>query len=70
MPAPVTVVSDAKAMLEAALKAELETIERYVKRRAEAEAAGEYGLAVEFDTMIADESNHRNELRLMLVRWP
>jgi bacterioferritin len=68
--APVAVVSDAKAMLEAALKAELETIDRYVTRRAQAEAAGEHGLAAEFDTIIADESNHRDELRLMLARWP
>jgi bacterioferritin len=70
VPAPVAVVSEAKAMLEAALKAELETIDRYVKRRAQAEAAGEYGLAVDFDTLIADESNHRDELRQMLARWP
>jgi rubrerythrin len=27
-------------------------------------------LAAEFDTIIADESNHRDELRLMLARWP
>jgi bacterioferritin len=70
VPAPVTVVAEAKAMLEAALKAELETIDRYVKRRGQAEAAGEYGLAVDFDTLIADESNHRDELRQMLARWP
>ena len=70
MPAPVMVVSDPKAMLEAALKAELEAIDRYVKRRAQAEAAAEYGLATELDTIIADESNHRNELQLMLARWP
>lgn len=69
-PSPVTVVSDAKAMLEAALKAEIDTIDRYVKRRAQAEAAGEPGLAAEFDTLIADESNHRDELRQMLARWP
>jgi bacterioferritin len=68
--APVTVVADAKAMLEAALKAEVETIARYVARRKDAEAAEEYGLAVEFDTIIADETNHRDELRLMLGRWP
>ena len=66
----VMVVSDPKAMLEAALKAELEAIDRYVKRRAQAEAAAEYGLATELDTIIADESNHRNELQLMLARWP
>jgi bacterioferritin len=68
--APVTVVSDAKGMLEAALKAEVETIDRYVRRRGQAEAAGEHGLAAEFDTIIADETNHRDELRQMLARWP
>jgi bacterioferritin len=68
--AAVTVVPEARAMLEAALKAEAETIERYVKRRAQAEAAGEYGLVAEFDTIIADESTHRDELRQMLARWP
>ena len=69
-PAPVKVMHDAKAMLEAALAAEVETIGRYVTRRAQAEAAGEHGLAAEFDTIIADESKHRDELRLMLARWP
>jgi bacterioferritin len=68
--APVPIVPEAKAMLQAALAAELETIERYVKRRRQAEAAGEPGLAAEFDTIIADESNHRDELRQMLARWP
>jgi bacterioferritin len=69
-PKPVTVVHDAKAMLEAALAAELETLTRYIQRRRQAEAAGEYGLAADFDTLIADESNHRDELRQMLARWP
>jgi bacterioferritin len=69
-PAPVKVVSEPKAMLEAALEAEVETIERYFRRRAQAEAAGEYGLAADFDTLLADESNHRDELKQMLARWP
>ena len=69
-PAPVPVVADAKAMLEVALKAEIETLARYIKRRRQAEAAGEHGLAAELDTIIADESNHRDELRQMLARWP
>lgn len=69
-PAPVPVVAEAKAMVQAALQAELETIERYVQRRAQAEAAGEPGLAADFDTLLADESNHRDELRQMLARWP
>ncbi|HEY7481910.1 MAG TPA: ferritin-like domain-containing protein [Gemmatimonadales bacterium] len=69
-PAPVKVVKDAKAMLETALAAEVETIERYVKRRDQAEAAGEHGLAVRFDDIIADETNHRDEIRQILARWP
>jgi bacterioferritin len=69
-PSPVKVVTDAKAMLETALNAEVETIDRYVQRREHAEAAREYGLAAELDTIIADETRHRDELRQMLARWP
>ncbi|HEY7613155.1 MAG TPA: ferritin-like domain-containing protein [Gemmatimonadales bacterium] len=69
-PAPVKVVKDPKEMLEVALAAEEETIERYVRRREEATAAGEHGLAVNFDDIIADETHHRDELRQILARWP
>ncbi|HWB43060.1 MAG TPA: ferritin-like domain-containing protein [Gemmatimonadales bacterium] len=68
--APVKVMQDAKAMLETALAAEIETIGRYVKRREQAEAAGEHGLAARFDDIIADETNHRDEIRQILARWP
>lgn len=68
--APVNVVFEAKEMLEVALKAEVETIGRYVERRKQAEEAGEYGLASQFDDIIADETNHRDELKQMLARWP
>lgn len=70
VPAEVKVVQDAKAMLQAALEAEIETIGRYVERREQAEQAGEYGLAAQFDDIIADETNHRDELQQMLARWP
>jgi bacterioferritin len=70
VPTPVPVVADAKGMLEVALQAEIESLARYVKRRTQAEAAGEHGLAADFDTIIADESKHRDELRQMLARWP
>ena len=69
-PAPVAVVAEAKEMLRCALDAEVATIDRYVKRREQAEQAGEYGLAAQFDDIIADETNHRDELRQMLARWP
>ena len=68
--APVRVVMEPKAMLEAALAAEVETLARYVKRREQAQECGEHGLAAEFDQIIADESNHRDELKQMLARWP
>lgn len=68
--APVKVVKEAKEMLQVALEAEMATIERYVRRRAQAEQAGEYGLAVQFDNIIADETQHRDELKQMLARWP
>ena len=68
--APVKVVFEAKQMLQEALKAEVDTLERYIKRRKQAEEAGEHGLVVQFDEIIADETNHRDELRQMLARWP
>lgn len=68
--APVKVVKEAKQMLEAALQAEVDTIERYIERRKQAEEAGEVGLAAEFDGIISDETHHRDELRQMLARWP
>jgi bacterioferritin len=68
--APVRVVADAKQMLQVALEAELETIERYLLRRDQATEAGEHGLAVQFDDIISDETHHRDELRQMLARWP
>jgi bacterioferritin len=68
--APVTVSLDPKVMLETALAAEIATLERYLARRAQADAAGEHGLSVQLDDIIADETNHRDELRQMLARWP
>jgi len=70
VPSPVTVVAEAKAMLQTALEAEIETIANYVQRRKQAEAAGEHGLAADFDQIISDETNHRDELQQMLARWP
>src|SRR5829696_1475837 len=53
--APVQVVTEPKEMLTAALRAEMETIERYLVRRRQAEEAGEPGLAAQFDDIIMDE---------------
>lgn len=68
--AAVEMATDPREMLQNALASEEATIDRYVQRRRQAEAAGEIGLAVDLDTIIADETKHRDELRLMLKRWP
>ena len=68
-PADVKMTEDPKEMLQNALADEEATITRYVERRRQAEEAGEAGLAVDLDDVIADESKHRDELRLMLTRW-
>ena len=68
-PKPVKMSADAKQMLKNALLAEKDTIGRYVKRRKQAEETGAYGLAVDLDTLIADETKHRDELELMLEKW-
>jgi bacterioferritin len=68
--APVKMAHDPREMLQNALADEEATITRYVERRRQAEAAGEAGLAVDLDDVIADETKHRDELRLMLRRWP
>jgi len=68
-PSKVKSARDAKEMLRNALEDEIETIDRYVLRRKQAEALGHYGLAVDFDDLIRDESTHRDEIQLILKRW-
>lgn len=68
-PADVKNSDDPKQMLQNALDDEVATIARYVERRRQADEAGEPGLAVDLDDVIADESKHRDELRLMLTKW-
>jgi bacterioferritin len=69
VPAPVKPAKDAVEMLRNALDDEIETIGRYVQRRRQAEQLGHYGLAVEFDDLIRDETSHRDEIQMILKRW-
>jgi len=68
-PAPTRSADDPKTMLENTLADEVATIGRYVERRALAESLGEHGLAIELDTLIADETRHPADIRLILTRW-
>ena len=68
-PAPVKRAASAREMLENTLQDEIDTIARYVTRRRQAEELGHHGIAIDLDDLIRDESNHRDEIKLVLQRW-
>lgn len=68
-PGPVPITSDNREMLENALQAEVATIERYTRRIQQAEKAGEISIKLQLETLIVDESNHRDDIRRMLKDW-
>jgi len=67
--APVPIARDAREMLENALQAEVDTIERYTRRLQQAEACGEISIKVQLENLIVDESSHRDDIRRMLMDW-
>jgi len=67
--APVAIAKDNRQMLENALQAEVDTIERYTRRIDQAEKAGEVSIKVQLEDLIVDESNHRDDIRRMLMDW-
>lgn len=66
VPKPVKHASSVKEMLEITLQAEIETIERYTLRCQQAEEAGEIGLKIELEDIIADETKHKIEIERLL----
>jgi bacterioferritin len=66
---PVPYTDDNRQMLENALQAEVETIERYTRRIDQAEAAGEIAVKVQLEDLIVDESQHRDDIRRILKDW-
>lgn len=67
--APVPHATDPREMLEHALQAEVDTIARYTQRIDQAEAAGELSVKIQLEDLIVDESNHRDDIRRMLMGW-
>lgn len=65
----VPVSTNNREMLENALQAEIDTIERYTRRIDQAEKAGEISIKVQLEDLIVDESNHRDDIRRMLMNW-
>jgi bacterioferritin len=68
-PAPIAMVSDNRQMIETALQAEKDTIARYTQRISQAEAAGELGLKVDLESIVAEETKHKEDLERILVGW-
>lgn len=65
-PAPVRLGSSNRERIEIALEAEVDTISRYRQRIKQAEAAGETGLQVRLEDLLADETEHREEMEMIL----
>lgn len=68
-PAPVQLATENRDMIELALQAEKDTIQRYIRRAQQAEAAGELGLKIELENLIAEETRHKEDLERMLSGW-
>lgn len=61
--------AEPKEMLQAVYDAEDGAVKRYTERLEQAEAAGDIALRVQLEDFIADETNHRDEVKLMLDGW-
>jgi bacterioferritin len=65
----IPVATDNREMLENTLQAEVDTIARYARRIQQAEDAGEISIKIQLEDLIVDESNHRDDIRRMLMDW-
>ncbi|PKR79349.1 bacterioferritin [Halalkalibacillus sediminis] len=65
-PAEVKPKTEVKDMLETAMQAEIDTIERYEKRKVQAEELGYTELVVKLDDLISDETHHKEEIQRLL----
>lgn len=69
-PAAVSLTTDNREMLQIALQAEKDAIDRYTQRIKQAEGVGELGLKVELENLVAEETSHKEDLERMLFNWP
>ncbi|PAV29288.1 bacterioferritin [Virgibacillus profundi] len=59
--------SDVKDLLEETLKSETATVERYEKRKKQAEELGYTELVVKLEDLITDETHHKEEVERLLA---
>ncbi len=68
-PGPVTLTRENREMFEIALQAEKDAIERYEERVRQAEELSLTGLKVQLEDLIVDETNHKEEMEMILRNW-
>lgn len=68
-PRPVPCAEQPREMLEQALAAEEQAIVDYNERIHQAEAFGDFGLKVELENQVADETRHKEELQRIIAGW-
>lgn len=59
--------TDVKEILEAVLQSESDTIERYEKRKKQAEELGYTELVTKLEDLISDETHHKEEMERLLM---
>jgi bacterioferritin len=68
-PRPVPRANQPREMLEHALAAEKQAIVDYNGRLRQAEAFGDFGLKVDLENQVADETRHKEELERIIAGW-
>lgn len=68
-PRPVPTAGQPREMLAEALAAEEQAIADYGHRLRQAEAYGDFGLKVELENQVADETRHKEEIERILAGW-
>jgi len=68
-PRPVPQANQPRQMLEHALAAEGQAITGYNQRLRQAEGFGDFGLKVDLENQVADETRHKEELERIIAGW-
>lgn len=68
-PAPVPEATDNRARLNATLEMEQTAIANYTARAQQAEELGEMGMKQRLEEMIEDETDHYEEVVMLLRNW-
>lgn len=69
VPAEVPAGRGNREMVELALEAEKETIQRYKERIDQADAYGDIGLRVRLEDIVSDETQHKEDMERILADW-